>query len=136
MPAFVWNIQYVQPLFASSAKRSPLSLPTNNRLPRTAGCDRAELTPGNPKAHFNFRRGIIGAVRPPFSADWKRVFVAPEPPHPFQPLVRSAVVIAGALAVHVPAFDGGPAVPTGRPARNAATARRSASVNADPCRNI
>ena len=58
------------------AKRSPLSLPTNNRLPRIAGCERAELTPGNPNAHFNFKRGIIGAVMPPFqptgTACWRR----------------------------------------------------------------
>ena len=33
-----------------------------------AGWDRAELTPGNPKAHFSFMRGIIGAVTPPAAA--------------------------------------------------------------------
>ena len=56
----------MQPVFALSAKRSPLSLPTNMRSPRIAGCERAELTPGNPNAHFSFRRGIIGEVRPLF----------------------------------------------------------------------
>jgi hypothetical protein len=57
-------------------------------------------------------------------------------PQPFHPFVRSAVMIAGAFVVHLPTSDGGAAVPTGRPARNAATARRSASLRAEPCRNI
>ena len=50
----------MHPRFASSATTSPLSLATNTRPPRTAGCDRAELTPANPYAHFSFRRGTVG----------------------------------------------------------------------------
>jgi hypothetical protein len=68
MPALVWKVQYVHPVLASSAKMSPLSLPTNIRWPTIAGCERAELTPGNPNAHFNFRRGIIGPLSPLLSA--------------------------------------------------------------------
>ena len=35
-----------------------------------------------------------------------------------------------------PCVGSGAAVPTARPARNAETARRSASVSAEPCRNM
>src|SRR5215831_15861476 len=40
------------------------------------------MSPGNPKAHFSFRRGTDAAVRPA-AASWKRVFalVTPQPFH-------------------------------------------------------
>jgi len=114
---------------------SPLSLPTNTRPPRTAGCERAELTPANPNAHFSFMRGSIGAVTPPVAAGEYRVLPAPAP-HPFQPLRRSAAVSAFGAAVQRPTVGNGAAVPTARPVTKAATARRSASLSADPCRNM
>ena len=36
-------------------------------LSTIVGWERAELTPGKPKAHFSFRRGIIGPLSPPRS---------------------------------------------------------------------
>src|SRR6185436_17079282 len=114
---------------------SPLSLPTNTRLPSTAGCERAELTPAKPNAHFSFIRGSIGAVTPPVAAGEYRLLATPAP-HPFQPVRRSAAVSAFGVAVQRPTVGSGAAVPTARPVRNADTARRSASVNADPCRNM
>src|SRR5205809_6496228 len=117
----------MQPVFAFSAKPSPLSLETKSRPPTTTGCARAPVTPGKPNAHFNFSRGTSGAVMPPLSAGTYRVFVT-VPPQPFQfePLVGS--VIAGAAVVQRAASAIGVAEPTTRPARNSATAFFSASL--------
>ena len=52
-PDFAWNVQIVQPLFASSAYTTPLWLPTNSRPPATVGSARADVALGNPNAHFN-----------------------------------------------------------------------------------
>jgi hypothetical protein len=60
----------VHPVFALSANRSPLSLPTNRRPPTIAGCDLAELTPAKPNAHFSFKRDTLSAVSPPASPAW------------------------------------------------------------------
>src|SRR5260370_41633554 len=49
----------------------------------TTGCVPPELAPGNPNAHFSFRRGTSSAVIPAASAGWKRVFVIVAP-QPFQ----------------------------------------------------
>lgn len=57
-------------------------------------------------------------------------------PQPFHPDVRSAALIGGGVVVQRPTVDGGAGVPTGRPAMNADTARRSASLSAVPCRNM
>src|ERR1043166_1286435 len=80
----------MQPVFALSENTSPLSLEMNTRPPTTTGCARAEVTPGRPKAHFNFSRGTSGAVMPPLSAGTYRVLVmVPPQPFQFEPLVGS-----------------------------------------------
>src|SRR5262245_40825726 len=110
----------MHPRLASSAYTSPLSLATNRRSPSTAGCDRAELTPGKPKAHFSFNFGTLVALRPPLACDWNRVFAAPAP-HPFQPESSVEACSGAGDAWQRPTIDGGAAVPTGRPARKPAT---------------
>jgi hypothetical protein len=62
--------------------------------------------------------------------------LATVPPQPFQPALIAAAVNAGGAAVQRPTLEGGAAAPIGRPARNPATARRSASVSSEPCRNM
>jgi hypothetical protein len=57
-------------------------------------------------------------------------------PQPFQPFSRSDALNAGGAAAQRPTIGAGAAVPTGLPARKPATARRSASVNSDPCLNM
>jgi hypothetical protein len=125
----------VQPVVASSAKTSPLSLATKTREPTMTGCERAELTPGKPNAHFSFSRGTIAALKPPLAIDCERVFSG-LPPHPFHPVRSDAAVSGRGAAVQRPTVDAGAAAPTGRPARNAATARRSMSESSEPWRNI
>ena len=66
--ACAWNVQMVQPLAASSAYTMPLWLPTNRRPPATAGCARADVALGKPKAHFSVSVGICAAVRPASAA--------------------------------------------------------------------
>src|SRR5215831_5983219 len=119
----------MQPVFGLSAKTSPLSLDTKSRPPTTTGCARAAMTPGNPNAHFSFRRGTSGAVMPPLSAGTYRVLVT-VPPQPFQfvPLVGSD--IAGAAVVQRAASGIGVGDPTARPASSSATAFLSASLSA------
>src|SRR4030095_9429955 len=107
----------------------------NTRPPSTAGCDLAELTPAKPKAHFNFSFGTVVALRPPFDCGWNRVLATPAP-QPFQPASSIDACIGAGDAVQRPTIDGGAAVANGRPARNPATARRSASVSSEPCRNM
>src|SRR4030095_14323262 len=107
----------------------------NTRPPSTAGCDLAELTPAKPKAHFNFSFGTVVALRPPFDCGWNRVLATPAP-QPFQPASRIDACVRAGVGVPRPTIDGGAAVPPGRPARNPATARRSASVSSEPCRNM
>src|SRR5688500_17570018 len=63
-----WNVQYVQPVFASSENTAPLSLPTKTRPPTTAGWARAELTPAKPNAHFSVSFGTAAAESLPLSA--------------------------------------------------------------------
>src|SRR5262245_798605 len=125
----------MHPRLASSAYTSPLSLATKSRSPSTAGCDRAELTPANPNAHFSFNLGTVVALRPPLACDWNLVLPAPAP-HPFHPASKVDACSGVGDAVHRPTIGGGAAVPTGRPARKPATARRSASVSSEPCRNM
>ncbi len=123
--------QCVQPVLASSAKMSPLSPPTNTRLPSTAGCDRAESDAGNPNAHFNFiarhhRRGdAAGGARR--VARW----CAPAP-QPFQPPRGSSPSAPWAPPpCNAPTVGSGVGPRRGR-RRNPDTARRSASVIAEP----
>ncbi len=125
----------MQPVFALIENTSPLSLATNKRPPTTVGCERAEVTPGSPNAHFSFSCGTSGAVRRPLSAGTYRVFVT-VPPKPFQfaPLPGSA--IGGAGDVQRPTFESGGAVPNARPARNSATALFSASLSSLAWRNM
>src|SRR5262247_2982047 len=125
----------MHPRLASSAYTSPLSLATKRRSPSTAGCDRAELTPAKPNAHFSFSFGTLVALRPPLACDWNRVLPTPAP-QPFHPASSIDACSGVGDALHLPTIDGGAAVPTGRPARKPATARRSASVSSDPCRNM
>src|SRR5688572_23436743 len=132
MPCCAWNIQCVQPVFASSANTAPLSLPTNSRPPATAGWARAELTPGKPNAHLSVSFGTDAAERLPRCAGTNRVLAVVEP-QPFQPSATAAAVRAAGFDVQRPTSDTFGAVPTGRPAMNPATARRSASVSAPPC---
>src|SRR5215831_15205722 len=111
----------MHPVFAFRAKTSPLSLEMNRRPPTTTGCARAAVTPGNPNAHFNFKRGTSGALMPPLSIGTYRVFVT-VPPQPFQlaPFVGSD--IDGAAVVQRADSAIGVGDPTARPARNSATA--------------
>src|SRR5947208_41865 len=91
----------MQPVFASSAKRSPSASPTYTRPPTITGCVPPELAPGKPKAHFNLRRETSSAVIPAASAGSKRVFVMVTP-QPFQagsdsePEKRVAVLVQDA----------------------------------------
>src|SRR5262249_43697044 len=89
----------------------------------------------NPNAHFSFRRGTVSAVRPLASRDWYRVF-AVDAPHPFQLVAAARLIAAGGATVQRPRVGAGPGVPTGRPARNSGTARRSAAVSSAPFLNI
>src|ERR1051325_7224822 len=111
----------MQPVFALSAKTSPLSLEMNTRPPATTGCARAAVTPGRPKAHFSFSFGTSGALRPPLSAGTKRVLVS-VPPQPFQLEPRVGSVIGGTGVVQRADAAIGAGDPSARPARNSATA--------------
>src|SRR5437867_9296406 len=95
---FAWNVQCVQPVFASSAYTMPLWLPTNTRPPATVGSARAVTALGNPNAHFSVSFGTWSAVMP--AAGWNRMFVtsALHPGHR-GPLDGSN----GGAAVHRPA---------------------------------
>src|SRR6058998_733141 len=73
----------MHPVLASSAKTSPSASPTYRRPPTTTGCVPPVVAPGNPKAHFSFRRGTSAALKPAALAAWNRVLVivTPQPFH-------------------------------------------------------
>jgi hypothetical protein len=77
----------------------------------------------------------LAAERPALAAGWNRLFVTPAP-QPFHPASSARAVSAAGEVVQRPTLDGGAPVPTGRPARKPATARRSASVSSEPWRNM
>src|SRR5262245_36921335 len=83
MLACALNVQYVQPIFGSSAYTIPESLAMYSRPPAMAGCDRAWVTFGMPKAHLSFSLGTSAGLRRAWSWGWKRV-LATFTPHPFQ----------------------------------------------------
>src|SRR5215467_14208533 len=83
MLACALNVQYVQPVFGSSAYTIPESLAMYSRPPAMAGCDRAWVTFGTPKAHLSFSLGTSEGLRRAWSCCWKRV-LATFTPHPFQ----------------------------------------------------
>src|SRR5262245_41563122 len=85
-----------------------------------------------PNAHFSFSFGRSAAVTPPSLA--KRALVVPFP-QPFQLAPRDGSVTAGDVAHFVATVDAALA-PNDRAERNSDTARRSASLNAEPCRCI
>src|SRR5437016_2011205 len=101
---FAWalNVQYVQPVFGSSAYTTPESLAMYNRLPAMAGCDRAWVTFSIPKAHLNLSFGTSVAARWAWSAGWNRVFVTLTP-QPFQCAPAAGSVNEG-VALHAPAL--------------------------------
>src|SRR5580698_4913846 len=109
-----------------------MSVPTNTRPPTTAGCAKAEVPPGKPNAHFNFRLGTLAALRPAAVAGWKRVF-AKLFPQPFQSL--SGERCRGGFALQWFGIDAeSPAClePRNWPDSDSATRRRSASVRVSP----
>src|SRR6266403_427220 len=122
------------PARASSANRSPSASPTLTRPPTTTGCVPPELAPGNPNAHFSFRRGTSSTVIPAALAGWKRVFVIVAP-QPFQadpdsesridPTVLSQNADSGI------GFRGSP--PNCLPERYSASARRCARLRSAAC---
>src|SRR5687768_12098103 len=81
-PPSALNVQWVQPVFASSEYTMPLVLPTNTRPAATVGWPDADDTPGKPNAHFSVSFGICAAVSPAAFSFWNRVFAA-SLPHPF-----------------------------------------------------
>src|SRR5215831_9631243 len=83
MLACALKVQYVQPVFGSSAYTIPESLAMYSRPPAMAGCDRAWVTFGMPKAHLSFSLATSAALRRAWSCGWKRVLVT-FTPHPFQ----------------------------------------------------
>src|ERR1043166_10284629 len=120
----------MQPVFALSENTSPLSLEMNTRPPTTTGCARAEVTPGRPKAHFNFSRGTSGAVMPPLSAGtYRGLVMVPPQPFQFEPFVGSDM--AGGAVVQRADSAIGVGDPTARPARNSATVFFSASLRSE-----
>src|SRR5262245_55499185 len=83
MLACALKVQYVQSVFDSSACTLPDSLAMYSRPPAIAGCDRAWVTFGMPKAHLSFSLGTSAGLRRAWSCGWKRM-LATFTPHPFQ----------------------------------------------------
>src|SRR4029453_9028000 len=108
----------------SRACTSPVSLAMKSRLPTSAGCARADVTLAKPKAHFSFSFGRSLAPRPPSLAN--RVLLGPLP-QPFHSLAPDGPR-KGEVAVHRVTDAPAAAASSGRPPRNSATARRSASL--------
>src|SRR5262249_2195226 len=67
-PAFAWNVQTMQPLFASMAYTVPLWLPTKPRPPARVGAARAVTAFGNPTAHLSVSFGVCSADTPASAA--------------------------------------------------------------------
>src|SRR5262249_29202268 len=63
-PLFAVNVQWMQPLFASSEYTVPFWLPTNSRPLATVGCDHADVASGKPNAHLSESLGTWSAVSP------------------------------------------------------------------------
>src|SRR4029434_6625306 len=100
MLAWALNVQYVQPVFGSSAYTVPESLAMNKRPPAIAGWDLACMTFAMPKAHFSFSFGTSTALSRAWSEGWKRVFVTLAP-QPFQCWPVAGSVRAGVVR-HAP----------------------------------
>ncbi len=95
------------------------------------GCDHAEVASGNPKAHFNDSFGTCSAVRPACCADWNLVLAA-DGDQPRQ-AGEEAESTSGGEAVQRPIFAPVMSLPSARPLRYSATARRSAPLRRPPC---
>ena len=110
----------------------PLLLPTNTRPPTTVGCANAELSPGNPNAHFSLSLGTSSADNPGFG--WKRELVG-STPQPFQSaLAFGANFLSG--VVHWPAITSAATLPKAFPVIYSAIARSSSSLSPAACVTI
>src|SRR5262245_48190594 len=117
----------------------PFLLPTKMRLPTTVTCEPEDDTPGRPNAHFTRSFGTSLPESPAPALDCCRVFRT-SAPHPFQAAPASGfgceIVAALQYAVFAIWSSGARYEPGGLPARNSATARRSADVSVAPCRRM
>src|SRR5471032_307027 len=121
----------MHPLFASSEYTVPFWLPTNRRPLATVGCDHADVASGNPNAHFSESAGTCSAVSPASYADWSLVLVidGDQPVHAGDAVGSGS----GGDAVQRPIVAPVISLPSGRPLKYSATARRSAPLRRPPC---
>src|SRR6266542_2028939 len=117
--------QWMHPVAAFSAYTTPAALPTKTRPPTMTGCAYALWSPGNPNAHFTFRRPISLALNPAAAVFCRRVFEL-FAPHPFQAGSVAGLKFAGAVA-HIACAVGLrlSGCENALPVTNSATARRS-----------
>src|SRR5437016_2055919 len=115
----------MQPVAALNEYTLPLGLPTKTRPPAYVGCPLAVNSPGNPKAHFSFRRGICAAVIPAIAASWKRV-LAVLTPQPVQTGPARGFLKSFPPGAHIDWGEGSVdnEIPNDLPVRNSAMNRR------------
>jgi hypothetical protein len=79
------NVQYSQPVRASSEYTVPFPVPKNKRPPATVGCPKTVVVRGIPNAHFTLSFGISEALSPAEEGGCMRLLTK-STPQPFQPL--------------------------------------------------
>src|SRR3954449_3698139 len=98
------------------------------------GCDHAEVASGNPNAHFSDSFGTCAAVSPACCVDWNRVLVT-DGDQPGQD-GEDAGSASAEPVVQRPMVAPVMSLPSARPVRCSATARRSAPLKRPPCGRI
>ena len=122
------NVQYRQPVFASSEYTVPLPLPKKSRPFTTVGWLKTVAASANPKAHLTLSLGTSLALIPASFAVCIRLLIR-SVLHPFQPF---RLVRAGAGPGHAFNFRGWMVDSVGGE-RKSAMACRSAMLSFEPC---